>query len=169
MNQIFTTDNIAIYGGIVATLAFGLTVLQYLSAIKDKKVQLDISYKKHSDYAKNIKNINIPYDIVTGEGGDNIAELYTITVRNIGNVDAYLNEIFGITKDGIEHKLLVQENNNILIFCKKLPSGIECIKSKSAKNYRIFFNKNSNSFELKKCIVVDGTGKQWKGIYNGTH
>lgn len=160
MNEILTTDNIAIYGAIVATLAFLITVLQYLASIKDKKVQLSIGYKKHPDYDLNSQNIGIKYNPTTGDVSGTSGELYIVTIRNQGNVDAYINEIYGIAFDGVRYdtKVVTNKHGSCLI-----PIVEEYIQPKSSKDYSIYFQENSKSLKLKECFVVDGTGKKWKG------
>ncbi|MDX9742738.1 MAG: hypothetical protein RBT59_02880 [Arcobacteraceae bacterium] len=52
MSEFFTTDNIAIYGAIVATLAMLITFGQLYYSIQDKKVRLKVSFKKIKDFKK---------------------------------------------------------------------------------------------------------------------
>lgn len=147
-----TTDNIAIYGAIVATLAFLITVLQYRFSVKDKKIQLKASWRKHSNFEQNMINRGVYFEGNCGGSG----EAYIVTVTNIGNIDAYISEIYGISMDDVRH------NASLVIVSQY---GGEKISPKSQKNYSIFFDKDSVISELKRCIVVDGTGKKWKGNF----
>lgn len=67
MSEILTTDNIAIYGAIVATLAMLITCGQWYTSIQDKKVKLKVSYQKHINYDENIKDIGNKFDTETGD------------------------------------------------------------------------------------------------------
>jgi len=47
MGEFLTTENIGIYGAVVATLAMLITFGQLYNFMQDKKVKLKVSYKKH--------------------------------------------------------------------------------------------------------------------------
>ncbi|MDX9742739.1 MAG: hypothetical protein RBT59_02885 [Arcobacteraceae bacterium] len=90
--------------------------------------------------------------------------LYIATVTNDGNYRAYINEIYGIAEDAKQHyaHLKIQQGISNNEFLKKLSSEHkEYIEPKSTNDYNIYFSKDSQSFILKKCIVVDGSGKKW--------
>jgi hypothetical protein len=167
ITEYLTTDNIAVYAAFVATLALIISILQHWNSIKDKKVLLAASYKKHPDYDENLKMLGVPYDPMTGEGGSNTAELYIVTIRNIGNVNAFISKVYGISQDGTRHNVLVRGNTNSSIMTEISKYKIEQIPAKSQQDYSIYFNTESQIFDLKQCIVIDGTGKKWEGVYNG--
>lgn len=158
--EYLTTDNIAIYGAVVATLAFCITVLQYRFSIKDKKVQLKISWRKHPDFEQNMINRGVYFDGEYGGSG----EAYIVAVINIGNVDAYINEIYGVSMDTVKHNVIFEMDSRYRIVSQY---GAEAISPKAKKDYSIYFGKDNEISELKSCIVIDGTGKKWKGTYNG--
>lgn len=162
INEYFTTDNIAIYAAIVATFALFMSYLQYRFSVKDKKVLLAISYKKHPNFEQNITNIGAYKDgeVIGGNG-----EAYVVTICNIGNVDAFISEIYVITENGTRYDALVLQNKNSLIMTRISQNEIEKIPAKSQKDCSIYFNKESLISDLKQCVVIDGTGKKWEGKY----
>ncbi len=156
LQEVFTTDNIAIYGAFVATLAFGMSVFQYRASIKDKQIQLNISYRKHPDFDSNITALKTeaePWENVS------ITPLYVVTVSNLGNVSAFINEVFVISSDRERHDALIRNNH----FMDKI-SNIE-ILPKSSKDFHIYFSEQNIIFDLEECIVIDATGKKWKGKF----
>lgn len=160
MHNLLTTDNIAVYGAVVATFAFIITVFQYWASIKEKQIQLKISYRKHPHYEDNI--IQLKQDAQPWEKSS-ITPLYIVTIRNIGNVSAFINEIFGISSDKVQYHALTHKNSSSIM--SKINNSE--IFPKSSQDFEIFFKEESTVFDLEKCIIVDGTGKQWKGAYNG--
>lgn len=157
MSEFLTTDNIALYGAVVATIAMLITLGQWYTSIQDKKVKLKVSYQKHQNYDENIKDIGIKLDYDTGNTYGTSGEAYVIHVNNISNIDIYIKEIYGISKDNQRYDALIQ-NGNIL---QKISIG-ELIKSKAYKDYSIYFKEDSKNFELKECYVIDGNNKKWK-------
>lgn len=161
MSEFLTTDNVALYGAIVATIAMLITLGQLYISIQDKKVRLKVSYHKHPDYDENIKDIGNHYDIDTGTASGTSGEAYFVNVNNISNIDIYIKEIFGISKDNVRYDTLIQNGN----LFQKISIG-ELIKSKSYKVYSIYFKEDSRNFELKECYVIDGNNKKWKAKLN---
>lgn len=157
MSEVLTTDNIAIYGAVVATLAMLITFGQLYTSIQDKKIKLKLSCQKHVNYNKNIRNIGGKIDLNTGIYSGTSGEAYVINVNNIGNIDIYIKQIYGISKDNVRYDVLIQ-NGNIL----QEINNEELIKPKLYKNYSIYFKEDSKNFELKECYVIDGNNKKRK-------
>lgn len=161
MSEILTTDNIAIYGAIVATLAMLITCGQWYTSIQDKKVKLKVSYQKHINYDENIKDIGNKFDTETGDAFGTSGEAYIVEVNNVGNIDAYIKEIYGISKDNRKYDVSIINGR----ISEKINKN-ELIKSKSFQNYSIYFKEDSKSLELKDCYVIDGNNKKWKAELN---
>ena len=157
MSASLTTDNIALYGAIVSTFAMLITFGQLYNSFQDKKIRLKVSYQKHKDYDENIKDIGNHYDTKTGTVSGTSGEAYVVNVNNVGNIDIYIKEVYGISKDNVRYDALIQKGNLL----QKINTE-ELIKSKSYKDYSIYFKENSKNFELKECYVIDGNNKKWK-------
>lgn len=154
MSEIFTTDNIALYGSIVSTLVMFITFGQLYGSIQDKKIRLKVSYQKHKDYDENIQNIGVKYDVNTLRVSGASGEAYVVTINNIGNINVYIKEIYGIALDGRRYDALIKQCASI--------TAKEFIEPKSYKNYSIYFKEDSTNFEIEKCCVIDGNNKEWK-------
>lgn len=156
---LLTTDNLAIYGAIVATFALIVSALQYISSVKDKQVRLKVQYKKHNNYKENIKNMDVINDDPLFPKKTS-GEAYSVSIHNIGNINVYIKEVYGIALDEKRYDALIKQGN-LLLKIESIATK-EFIEPKSSKDYSLYFNKESKSFELKHCFVVDGNDKVWK-------
>ncbi|APW65820.1 hypothetical protein LPB137_08110 [Poseidonibacter parvus] len=153
------TTYIAIYGAILSSIAIIINILQYNHSKKEKELKFDFFSTKNKYYDINLKNMNSPYDPMTGSGGANTAHLYDITVKNLGSIDLYINEIYGVSKDDNNHYVLL-EKNSISSLSKLDKKDNISIKPKSSKDFKLYFSKGSESFDLKSVIVIDGTARK---------
>ncbi len=152
-------DFLALYGATVGTIALALNFLRYKHTINSNKVQLKISYKKVKDYQKNIESMQNGYNPETGTGG-NIAEVFNVTVLNLGDVDAYLKEVGIVSSNEAKHIALVSSKSihNLLV---DISVKEEILKPKSSRTFSIYQKKDEKSFEVKYAFVLDEMDKKW--------
>lgn len=146
------TDYLAIYGALVGTIALILNFLRYKHALKQNDVKLKISYKKVEILEEDIKDLGKPFDPVTQEGGQ-YAKICEVTVQNIGNVNAYINDISLINKDE-------QKVNIILLDIPEVRR--KPMEPKASRTFDMYITNKEDICEIKYVIVIDQTSKEWK-------
>src|SRR5690606_32525029 len=97
---------LALYGAIVGTLALFLNVSRFIHAVKKDSVKLKIKVEDHPQKSENIKMITEPASDKDWEV-PKIVKTHTLIVRNIGNVDAHIEDAWITCKKGDKHKVLV--------------------------------------------------------------
>ena len=162
MESLTLINWVAIYAAIVSTLALLNSVYRVYYISGTNKVKLNIDYEKHPDYKKHFAETIQEYDPQTGRGGSPTVA-YVVTVRNIGNIEAFIENVYGVSSDNKKHEASVNmppPRSGVLH--RVSGSEIEGISAKSSKKFYIYFSKSKQPLELNACYVVDKTGKRWK-------
>jgi hypothetical protein len=154
----FSNNWLALYGAIVGTIALFINLFRFFHTLKKDKVKLKVSLSPHKNKGQNIyllsQNIKKPIHMKL-----NLAEVYVIKVRNIGNVNAYVEDVKLTCKAGVERKALISQNmggSSILAEITEID-----ISPKSSLNFNIYLRDGEEPFVPSKVIVTDSTGKDW--------
>lgn len=160
MSEYLTTNNIAIYGAVVATISIVFNALQYLLNLKDKKIKLEIFCTKAPDYEKELDRVRLlkPY-----EGGLTNVQFYSITVKNVGNVKTFIEDAYVLSTENKKYHVNVHTSSGVAINFHTIPEHQEdiCIEPKSSKTFYVYLDKDENAFTVKSCCVLTKTGKSF--------
>jgi len=96
---------LALYASIVGTIALFINITRLLHTVKKDKINIKLSIENHPQKSKNIQNLkstkhNDPWD------RPSIVEVYSVIIRNVGNVSAYIENVGIICNQGNEHTAL---------------------------------------------------------------
>ena len=156
-------DNwLALYGAFVGTVALGINFSRVWIAINKDKIRLRIEHCRRHDYDDKIKALQ---ESLKKEPWErlNLVEVYTIIVKNIGCVDAYIEQAWIVDGDNVRHDALVPERLSRGVILNRLDSAqLEPVKAKSSSKFTVYLHADERPFEAKECRVMDRTGKIWK-------
>lgn len=152
---------LALYGAIAGTLALSLNVSRFIHAVKKDRVNLKLTVEDHPQKSENIKMIMEPTSDRDWENPA-IVETHTLTVRNIGNVDAYIEDAWIICKKGDKHKVLVSDPNHQMMLSEIPRLHTVKLAPKSSITLNVYLSKGEEVFDAKKAEIVDSTGNSWR-------
>lgn len=149
---------LSVYGAFVGTLALAISAFQYRHAKRKDLVQLSVECEQAADTPTKIKAF---IELLKGPEMDkpHLEEIYTVTVRNIGNVDAYIQEVGVRDRSGASHTALVR-TSHFLAHLEQAPQI--CIKSKARQKFKIYLGRDQEIFTATSCFVVDQQQKSWE-------
>ena len=159
MQEWILNNWLALYGAVVGTIALFINLFRFFHTLKKDKVKLKVSVSPHENQKQNIERIAQNVDKSTYER-TNLAEVYVVKVRNMGNVNAFVEDVKLICKEGVERKALVSQNMGnscILGEIKEID-----IPPKSSLSFNIYLRDGEEPFVPSKAIVTDSTGKEWR-------
>ena len=159
MQEWISNNWLALYGAIVGTIALFINLFRFFHTLKKDKVKLKVSVSPHENQKQNIERIAQNVDRPAYEK-TNLAEVYVIKVRNIGNVNAFVEDAKLICKAGMERKALVHQNMGNSCILGKIKE-ID-ISPKSSVSFNIYLKDGEEPFVPSKAIVTDSTGKEWR-------
>ncbi len=87
---------LALYGALAGTTALILNFARYRHSIQSDRVQLSLNFEKHPKHDDNLNDLQATDSNKEWERR-NLFELYQITVQNIGNVEAHIENVGVIT------------------------------------------------------------------------
>ena len=162
MSEYLTTNNIAIYGAVVATISIVFNALQYLLNLKDKKIKLAILCTKVSAYEEELAKVKLkkPH-----EGGLTNVQFYNITVQNTGNVKAFIEDAYVLSTENKKYHVNVHTSGMAFNF-HTIPEHQEdiCIEQKSSKTFYVYLDKDESVFTVKSCCVLTKSGKKFSCV-----
>ena len=152
---------LALYGAVVGSIALLINFSRLLYTIKKDKIKLTLSVAPHPEKEKNIERLVATEENEPWDDRPNLVEIYKLTVRNIGNVDAHLEDAGIVCEKGKIHQVLVSTSSNHCVLSNIPNSGLVQIQPKASKKLSVYLNRAENIFQVKKAFVVDSTGKKW--------
>lgn len=163
MSEYLTTNNIAIYGAVVATISIIFSGLQYWLNLKDKKIKLEIFCTKVSDYENKLAEVKSlkPY-----EGGLTEVKFYSITVQNTGNVKVFIQDAYVLSTENKKYHVNVHTSSGMAFNFHTIPEHQEdiCIEPKSSKTFYVYLDKDESVFTVKSCCVLTKSGKKFSCV-----
>jgi len=163
MQEWILNNWLALYGSIVGTLALVINITRFIHTIKKDKVKLSISVSCHPDYDSNINKLKEKnYDQEWER--PNLVEVYTITIRNTGAVDAYIENASIICKKNKVYNALTYYSktssfNGLLGSISQV--GTIKIEPKASKKLDVYLKADEDIFTAKYIEIEDSTGKKW--------
>lgn len=161
MQEWFTENWLALYGSIVGTVALFVNFSRFIHAIKKDKVKLSLSVAHHPEREKNMKRLISTENNEPGDDRPNLVESYQITIRNVGNVDAHIEDAGIICQDGKIRQVLIRYPGNYCTLGHLAEVGSATISAKASKKMSVYLNRGEDAFIAKKAFVIDSTGKKW--------
>ncbi|WP_224960754.1 hypothetical protein [Geomonas subterranea] len=160
MQEWLTENWLALYGSIVGTIALIVNFSKFVHAIRKDKVKLKLMVAPHPERQKNLQRLkstenNQPWD------KPNLVESYQITIRNVGNVDAHIEDAGVICHDGKIHQVLISYPGNSCTLGRLAEVGSATIPAKSSKKMNVYQKRGEGVFIANKVFVTDSTGKKW--------
>ena len=149
---------LALYGAIVGTIALFINFSRLIHSVQRDKVKVDITTSAHRRASQNIIQMNASQD---GEPAQRIkkAEIYLVTIRNTGNVDAYIEDVGMICSKRISHSASVYSGSGFQTVAEAKQGPI---KPKASREFKVYLPANQEPFTATHAFAIDSTGKQWK-------
>jgi hypothetical protein len=161
MQEWLTENWLALYGSIVGTIALFLNFSRFIHAIKKDKVKLSLSVAPHPEREKNMERLISTENNEPWDDRPNVVESYQITIRNIGNVDAHIEDAGIICQDGKIRQVLISYPGNYCTLGHLSEVGSVTISAKASKKMCVYLNRGENEFIARKAFAMDSTGKKW--------
>jgi len=160
--QTWIAENwLALYAAIVGTIALTINFSRFIHAISKDKVKFKVVAEPHKNKTENIENLADPTVRELG-GQHQMLPVYNIVVRNIGNVDGYIESAAVICNDKTKKHVSIPYSNDPCRYGSIEQLGAVLVKPKSFIKMAVFLHRDELVFEAKKAEVIDSTGKKWK-------
>jgi hypothetical protein len=153
---------LAIYGAFAGTLALILNFLRYRHSVQSKKIALKVELHKHPDHDANLQMLEEADESPWGSG-PRAVEVYSVTVRNHGSVDAHLSDVGVFDREGKPHEALAfrPEANSLSLYPVTELSN-EVVSARSSKTYHIYREKDEPAFTAVRGYAKDKMGRLWR-------
>jgi len=153
---------LALYGAVVGSVALIISILRYSYTVKKDKIKIKVSAITHPNKLSNIKMLEETEDNEPWDRPSSV-KVYAVTVRNVGTVDAYIEDAGIICTLGEKHPALLSEFNNGGAFLREVSMGKDDpIAPKSSRRFDVYLKRDQELFEAKKAFATDCTGKNWQ-------
>lgn len=141
---------VAILTASVAILGLLVAYARHQDTTDAQKVNLNIQCRKHRRYEANIEELSKVYkNDIYNEHSDPLP-VYEVVVKNMGNVTAYIEEVYIMTSEKEKRTAAkARDNNNMKI------------NPKASETFVFKMDRGPVLFEAKTAYVVDQTGKKW--------
>ncbi|XQA69532.1 hypothetical protein ACM9XB_18740 [Xanthomonas sacchari] len=155
-------NGLALYGAVTGTAALAISYFSYRHNIKKDTIRLTVTLSPHPNKSQNIENMRSTDDKKPWEQ-INLAEVFLVTVRNLGSVPAPLEDVGVITETGKkEHALVSKLHSSGSFLYKAGEAGIEALEAKGSRTFSVYLRREQSTFSAKSAYVIDKTGKTWK-------
>lgn len=154
-------NSLALYAAIVGTLALLFNFIRFRHTVTKTKPRIRVQCSKSPEYDRKIRDLKEDEGDGFG-GGMSITDVYSVTVRNIGDVDINIRDVWIITDKGQKISALVYADPTSLILDKINERNTSSISPKNSKCFSVYLKKDENPFEVKQAFVRDALGKEWK-------
>jgi hypothetical protein len=158
MQEWLTHNWLALLGALTGTVALVINYLSYRNNRNKDRIDLTLSCAAHPKQAENVRTL------LESEGNEpwnrpNMVEVYTVTVRNRGSINAPLSSVGVITSSGTSRGALV---SNGQFLQQASTTNIESLPPKSERTFKLYLNRGEDLYSVKKAFAVDQTGKRWE-------
>jgi len=154
-------DNFTLYGTFLTAIALIISFLMYRYKIDSTNVKLNVKCNRVKGFQKNIDEMNKGYNPSTGSGGGNIAKIYEVEIQNIGNIEAYIENVGVMSKAGNRHVSLAKDYS-FKAMSEITNLEIDPIQAKSSRTFSVYLKKDEEMFEVVYAYALDKIGKEWK-------
>lgn len=161
MEEWISQNWLALYGAITGTIALFISISRFVHTVNKDKVKLKFTIGDHPYKEENIKRMHESNNKESFEQINSVS-IYSLSIRNIGNVDAHIEDAWIICKNKKVHKILVSEPDDRYFLSDISQSEPIKISPKSSTKIHASLGKDDDIFHAEKAVIVDSTGKQWR-------
>ena len=161
MEEWILNNWLALYASIVGTFALFVNLTRLIHTVKKDKTNIKLSIENHPQKSKNIDTLKSTEDSEPWNR-PSIVEVYSVIIRNIGNVSAYIENVGIICERGNEHTALVHSTSGGGLLVSLPEANLEVIEPKSSRKFHIYLRRNEEEFNAQSAFAIDSTGKKWK-------
>ena len=149
---------LAFYGAVVGTLALILNFLRLRHQIKSGEPKLSISVAKHSSYDENIARLQAPEEETPPfrSSRPSMVEIYEITVRNLGSVEAHIESCGVVTANGEKKEASVRAagQREFRMMQKTSSNATLSVSAKSSETFSVYLHRDEDLFEVSHAFAV---------------
>lgn len=158
MQQWFLQNWLALLGAVTGSLALLINFLSYQHNRNKDQVHLTVSVRAHPEQDKNVRALLESEDKQQWDR-PNLVEVYCVTVRNKGNIEAPLSSVGVVDASGVDHAAMVRRGQFLQV---ATASSMAPVPAKSEQQFVVYLNRGESLFTAARAFVVDQTGKRWQ-------
>ena len=161
MQEWISQNWLALYGSIVGTVALLINVSRFIYSLKKDKVKLSLEVVPHPNRDTNIQRLKDTENKHRWEV-PHLVEVYLITIRNLGTVEAYIEDASIVCEKGKNYSASISYANNSSMLGSISQVGAIKIAPKSSEKISVYLRREDEEFIASKVEVIDSTGKKWR-------
>ena len=161
MSNWLSENGLALYGAIAGTVALAINFFGFRHNLKKDRIKLSVSFADHPRQADNLLDLESTED---GKPWDqkSLAEVYVVTVRNVGNVAAPIDEVGVVTSSGKKRPALVGSKHHGPNILERASGGsVDPLPPNSSRKFNMYLNRGEQLYGAAQAYVVDQAGKTW--------
>jgi hypothetical protein len=158
LQQWFLQNWLALLGAVTGSLALLVNFLSYRHNHNKDQVQLTVSVRAHPEQDKNARALLESEDKQPWER-QNLVEVYCVTVRNTGNIEAPLSSVGVVDASGVDRTAMVRHGQFLHV---ATASSMAPVPAKSEQQFVVYLNRGESLYTAVRAFVVDQTGKRWQ-------
>jgi hypothetical protein len=154
-------NGLALYGAITGSVALVIAFLGHRHNVSKDTIKLLVTFAEHRHRDSNIQDLLASRE-KSGSEKLNLVEVYVVTVRNLGHIDAPLEDVGIITASADRKCALIRSphfGNCILERASAIELGV--LAPKASSEFSVYLKQDEPVFTAKCAYVVDQTGKMW--------
>jgi hypothetical protein len=157
-----TENGLSLYGAITGTSALLVSFFGYRHNAKKDQIKLALSCAAHPEQAENFSRLNaMPSE--NSRDRPHFAEVYLVTVRNLGSIPAPLDDVGVMGSDGKKHQVLVSRRTSQMSFLVPLSnSDTGPLAPRASKTFSVYLKRDEPMFSAISAYAIDQTGKAWR-------
>jgi hypothetical protein len=121
-------------------------------------VRLTVSFLAHPKQSENIRALVETEDKQSWDR-PNFVEVYSVTVRNTGNIAAPLSSVGVVAASGGVHTAMVRHGQFLQ---NASASNMAPLPAKSERQFVVYLSRGESLYTVARAFVVDQTGKRWE-------
>jgi hypothetical protein len=139
---------LALYGALIGTVALIFNFSRFIHTVNKDKIKLALSIVPVPNQEAKFREMSEKEEEPWNRSDTSV---FTITVRNIGNVEAYIENVWVICTKGTKYSAstFLERDNQPL-------------KPRTSGKYNISLSKGQKLFEPKRIFVTDKIDGKWK-------
>jgi hypothetical protein len=154
------SSGLALYGAITGTLALAVTYFSHRHSLAKDKIKISVSWKPHPNQQHNIEAM-----LNTAEKEPwkqiNLAEVFEVTVRNIGSITAPIEDVGVVTPRGRKSALVSASSGERSILMAAAQAPISDLEPKTSRTFSIYLGREEEIFTVRSAYAIDQLGKTW--------
>jgi hypothetical protein len=160
MKQWLADNLLAAYGAIVGTIALMLNLSKFAVDLRKDSVRLKVSGVRHPMFDGHAATLKQP--LASDGDGPNLLEGYSVTVTNLGSIQAHIADVGVICRDGRTDSALVRQHSSRMILRSVPEIALEPLEPKSSRTFTVYLRRGHEPPIAEAFYALDKTGKRWK-------